>query len=151
MIRKIVYGVGGLGAITVPHQEIAERGEVGGDVAARRLEAGRNRDAVAVVLDIEEQREGEGGGRPVGVGRLNDEDDGLADLVERSCVFAQRFATGLRDAGYSVLNEVVLNQVVVSFGSDEETRRVIAGVQADGTCWCSGTSWNGRAATVSSI
>ena len=71
-------GLGGLGAVAVPHQEIPERGEVGRDVAARRLEAGRNRDAVAVVLYIEEQRQGEGRGdrqrRPEAIGR----DGGLA-------------------------------------------------------------------------
>jgi len=42
-----------------------------------------------------------------------------------------------------VLNDVVLNQVLVSFGDAEMTRKVIAGIQADGTCWCSGTVWQG--------
>jgi len=45
----------------------------------------------------------------------------------------------------------VLNQVLVSFGSAEETRRVIAGVQADGTCWCGGTEWHGRSAMRISV
>ncbi len=71
---------------------------------------------------------------------------GLADLIERNCRYARRFADGLTAAGYDVLNEVVLNQVLVSFGDTERTRRVIAGVQADGTCWCGGTDWQGRAA-----
>lgn len=69
---------------------------------------------------------------------------GVADLVERTCRYASRFADGLRKAGYEVLNDVVLNQVLVSFGSDEKTRRVIAGVQAEGTCWCGGTVWRRR-------
>ena len=51
---------------------------------------------------------------------------GLADLVERSCRHAARFADGLRAAGYEVLNDVVLNQVLVSFGDADTTRRVIA-------------------------
>jgi glutamate/tyrosine decarboxylase-like PLP-dependent enzyme len=76
---------------------------------------------------------------------------GLADLVERNCGFARRFAEGLAAAGYSVLNDVVLNQVLVSFGSDTETQAVIEGIQADGTCWCSGTHWNGRAAMRISV
>jgi len=76
---------------------------------------------------------------------------GLADLVERNCAHARRFAEGLASAGYSVLNEVVLNQVLVSFGSDAETQSVIEGIQADGTCWCSGTKWNGRAAMRISV
>jgi glutamate/tyrosine decarboxylase-like PLP-dependent enzyme len=77
--------------------------------------------------------------------------DGLADLVERTCQYATRFADGLREAGYEVLNEVVLNQVLVSFGSDEQTRRVIASVQEQGTCWCGGTVWHGRAAMRISV
>ena len=51
---------------------------------------------------------------------------GLAELVERCCRHAARFAEGLRRAGYQVLNDVVLNQVLVSFGDAERTRRVIA-------------------------
>jgi len=76
---------------------------------------------------------------------------GLADLIERNCRQAARFATGLRDAGYDVLNDIVLNQVLVAFGDDETTRRVIAGVQSDGTCWCGGTVWHGRAAMRISV
>src|SRR5713226_6168656 len=76
---------------------------------------------------------------------------GLADLVERCCGHATRFAHGLRAAGYEVLNEVTLNQVLVSFGDDAATRAVIAAVQADGTCWCGGTVWHGQAAMRISI
>ena len=77
--------------------------------------------------------------------------EGLADLVERTCGHAFRFAEGLRNAGYEVLNEVVLNQVLVSFGDDESTRRVIAGLQQDGTCWCGGTVWQGKTAMRISV
>lgn len=76
---------------------------------------------------------------------------GLADLIERTCRHAARFAEGLRDAGHEVLNDVVLNQVLVSFGDDEMTNRVIADIQADGTCWCGGTVWQGRAAMRISV
>jgi glutamate/tyrosine decarboxylase-like PLP-dependent enzyme len=76
---------------------------------------------------------------------------GLADLIDRTCNHAQRLAAGLRQAGYSVLNDVVLNQVLVSFGSPEVTRRVIAGIQADGTCWCGGTVWQGYTAMRISV
>ncbi len=76
---------------------------------------------------------------------------GLADLVERSCQHAACFAAGLRRAGYEVWNEVVLNQVLVSFGSDDVTRRVIAAIQQDGTCWCGGTTRHGRAAMRISV
>ena len=76
---------------------------------------------------------------------------GLADLVERCCRHAACFAAGLDAAGYEVLNDVTLNQVLVSFGDDAKTRRVIEGIQADGTCWCGGTVWHGRAAMRISV
>ncbi|HEU5424363.1 MAG TPA: pyridoxal-dependent decarboxylase [Nitrolancea sp.] len=76
---------------------------------------------------------------------------GLADLIERDCRYARRFAEGLSAAGYEVLNEVVLNQVLVAFGDDDATNRVMAGVQAEGTCWCGGTVWHGRAAMRISV
>jgi glutamate/tyrosine decarboxylase-like PLP-dependent enzyme len=76
---------------------------------------------------------------------------GVADLVERTCRHAERFATALRAAGYEILNEVVINQVLVSFGSDEATRAVITAIQQDGTCWCGGTVWHGRAAMRISV
>jgi len=76
---------------------------------------------------------------------------GLADLVERTCRYAVRFAEGLRTAGYTILNEVVFNQVLVMFGDAERTRRVIAGIQKDGTCWCGGTTWQGQTAMRISV
>jgi glutamate/tyrosine decarboxylase-like PLP-dependent enzyme len=76
---------------------------------------------------------------------------GVADLVERCCRHAERFASGLRAAGWDVLNQVVLNQVLVSFGDPATTHRVIAAVQADGTCWCGGTEWQGRTAMRISV
>jgi glutamate/tyrosine decarboxylase-like PLP-dependent enzyme len=76
---------------------------------------------------------------------------GLADLIERTCALATRFADGLRNAGYEILNDVVLNQVLVSFGTDARTRQVIEAVQRDGTCWCGGTRWHGRDAMRISV
>lgn len=77
--------------------------------------------------------------------------NGLADLVERTCRHAAGFAEGLRRAGYAVLNDVVLNQMLVSFGDAEATRRVIRRVQQDGTCWCGGTEWQGHTAMRISV
>jgi len=77
--------------------------------------------------------------------------EGLAELFERNCRQAVRFAEGLRAAGHSILNEVVLNQVLVAFGDAERTRRVIATVQKEGTCWCGATVWQGRTAMRISI
>jgi glutamate/tyrosine decarboxylase-like PLP-dependent enzyme len=76
---------------------------------------------------------------------------GAADLVERCCAHARRFAEGLEAAGHEVLNEVVLNQVLVAFGDADRTRRVIEGVQREGTCWCGGTEWQGRTAMRISV
>jgi glutamate/tyrosine decarboxylase-like PLP-dependent enzyme len=76
---------------------------------------------------------------------------GLAELIERNCRQARRFAAGLTAAGHEMLNEVVLNQVVVAFGDAERTRRVVAAVQADGTCWCGSTLWQGRTAMRISV
>jgi glutamate/tyrosine decarboxylase-like PLP-dependent enzyme len=76
---------------------------------------------------------------------------GLAEMVERTCRHAQRFADGLRAAGYQVLNDVVLNQVLVAFGDAATTNRVIAAIQADGVCWCGGTVWQGRTAMRISV
>lgn len=76
---------------------------------------------------------------------------GLEDLIDRTCAHAQRFATELRRAGFEVLNEVVINQVVVSFGSTEQTEAVVHAVQEDGTCWCGGTVWQGRKAMRISV
>ncbi len=76
---------------------------------------------------------------------------GLADMVERHCRQAQRFADAFAAAGYPVLNEVVLNQVLVSFGDDARTRAVIAAIQKDGTCWCGPTVWRGTTAMRVSV
>jgi glutamate/tyrosine decarboxylase-like PLP-dependent enzyme len=76
---------------------------------------------------------------------------GVADLIERCCLHARQFAEGLREGGYEVLNDVVLNQVLVSFGDDDTTRKVMAGIQSDGTCWCGGTVWQGRVAMRISV
>jgi glutamate/tyrosine decarboxylase-like PLP-dependent enzyme len=77
--------------------------------------------------------------------------EGVAELVERNCAQARRFAEKLSAAGFEILNEVVLNQVLVSFGDAERTRHVIQGVQDDGTCWAGVTVWQGRTAMRISV
>ncbi|MEZ4707478.1 MAG: aminotransferase class V-fold PLP-dependent enzyme [Caldilineaceae bacterium] len=76
---------------------------------------------------------------------------GLADMIERNCRQAARFAQGLQAAGYEILNDVVLNQVLVSFGDAETTQRVIQAIQQEGTCWCGSTVWQGRTAMRISV
>lgn len=76
---------------------------------------------------------------------------GLAELIESNCTHASLFSKRLRAAGYQILNDVVLNQVLVSFGNDEVTRNVITRVQEEGTCWCGGTIWQGKTAMRISV
>src|SRR5580704_1509071 len=76
---------------------------------------------------------------------------GVEELIDRCCQHATTFADALRAGGYEVLNDVVLNQVLVSFGDDEINARVIEAVQAEGTCWCGGTVWRGRKAMRISV
>ena len=76
---------------------------------------------------------------------------GLRDLIERTCTLAQRFAHGLREAGFKVLNDVMINQVLVSFGSADVTREAIRRIQEDGTCWCGSTVWQGKTAMRISV
>lgn len=82
---------------------------------------------------------------------------GLCAMIERCCAHAQRMAAHLRVVpGVTMLNEVVLNQVLVRFtpphgDADSHTRAVIRRVQEDGTCWVGGTTWKGQAAMRISI
>jgi glutamate/tyrosine decarboxylase-like PLP-dependent enzyme len=70
---------------------------------------------------------------------------GVGELVDRCCRLARRFAEQLAELdGATVVNDVVLNQVVVGFGTDEQTDRVIAAVQASGECWMGPTTWHGQ-------
>jgi glutamate/tyrosine decarboxylase-like PLP-dependent enzyme len=70
---------------------------------------------------------------------------GVADLIDRCCALARRFADQLAVAdGITVVNDVVLNQVLVHFGDDERTDRVTEKVQRSGECWMGGTTWHGR-------
>jgi len=73
---------------------------------------------------------------------------GVAGMIERNCANARQMAELLRrDSRVEILNDVVLNQVMVRVGGEDDlTRRVIAGVQQEGTCWLAGTTWHGMAA-----
>lgn len=76
---------------------------------------------------------------------------GIAELIDRTCHYAQLFAERLCAAGFEILNEVVTNQVLVSFGSDEHTQAVVQALQEEGTCWCGSTVWKGRRAMRISV
>ena len=76
---------------------------------------------------------------------------GLEELIERNCRQARRFAEGLQAAGFTVLNDVVLNQVLVQFGDAQRTKRMIAAIQDDGTMWAGETVWQGKTAMRISV
>jgi glutamate/tyrosine decarboxylase-like PLP-dependent enzyme len=76
---------------------------------------------------------------------------GIAELIERNCAQARRFAEKLSAAGCEILNDVVLNQVLVAFGDAAATQRVIQAIQDDGTCWAGVTVWQGRTAMRISV
>jgi glutamate/tyrosine decarboxylase-like PLP-dependent enzyme len=77
---------------------------------------------------------------------------GVAELVDRACAHARRFAAGLAELpGCEVLNEIVLNQVLFRFASDDATDAVLAAVQRSGEAWMAGTVWDGRHAIRISV
>jgi glutamate/tyrosine decarboxylase-like PLP-dependent enzyme len=76
---------------------------------------------------------------------------GIAEIIERTSSHARRFAAGLKAAGFQILNEVVINQVLVSFGAPEMTLRTVARLQSEGTCWCGSTVWQGQTAMRISV
>src|SRR5436190_806215 len=77
---------------------------------------------------------------------------GLAELVERTCECARQFAGEITSLpGVELVNEVVLNQVLFRFASDEQTDGVLRRVQDSGDVWMSGTTWDGRRAIRVSV
>jgi glutamate/tyrosine decarboxylase-like PLP-dependent enzyme len=70
--------------------------------------------------------------------------EGIAALIERNCEQAQHFARGFREAGFEVPHDVVVNQVMVGFGSDDKTKQVIRAVQEEGILWAGATLWKGK-------
>lgn len=80
--------------------------------------------------------------------------EGIAEIVDQSCTHAEHFAEGLKNIGLSVLNDVVLNQIVFSAGSEDMTRLVLKEIQNTGTLWLGPTTWQGQFAmriSVSSV
>ncbi|MEP6619709.1 MAG: aminotransferase class V-fold PLP-dependent enzyme [bacterium] len=77
--------------------------------------------------------------------------DGVDEMIARHCRQARRFAERLSAAGFEILNEVVLNQVLVTFGDAARTKAIIAAIQAEGTCWAGVTVWQGRTAMRISV
>ncbi len=76
---------------------------------------------------------------------------GVAELIERTCKLAELFSIRLKVAGIKILNDVKINQVLVSFGNSDRTEKIIKAIQEDGTCWFGGTTWHGQNAMRISV
>ena len=76
---------------------------------------------------------------------------GLAQLVQRACDSARLMADHLSGAGFEVLNDVVLNQVLVRWGDGASTAALVDAIQADGRVWCGPTTWRGEPAMRISV
>jgi glutamate/tyrosine decarboxylase-like PLP-dependent enzyme/ribosomal protein S18 acetylase RimI-like enzyme len=76
---------------------------------------------------------------------------GVAQMVDDLCELANRMAEHLVTGGANLLAPVGLNQMLFSFGSDEDTDKVVAAVQKEGTCWVGGTQWKSRRAMRLSV
>jgi glutamate/tyrosine decarboxylase-like PLP-dependent enzyme len=76
---------------------------------------------------------------------------GLIELVDGTISLAQLFARRLTEEGFEVLNDVVLNQVLVSFGDPEDTRRVVRSVSDEGVMFAGPTVWQGKTAMRISV
>jgi glutamate/tyrosine decarboxylase-like PLP-dependent enzyme len=74
--------------------------------------------------------------------------EGIAQMVAQHCELARRFAERLsQESGIRVVNDVVLNQVAVNFGTGDAgerkmmTEAVIARVQKGGVLFAGGAQW----------
>lgn len=135
--------------IVIVRDAAAQRSSMSSRAAYLQQTTGVERDNVDWVPDF--SRRGRGATVYAALRTLGR--DGVADMVDRCCAHARRFAEILGgERQISILNDVVLNQVLVRFGdSDERTRQVIARVQEEGTCWLGGTTWKGVAAMRISV
>lgn len=77
--------------------------------------------------------------------------EGIVRLIDRCCAYSERLAFGLKNMGYEVLNDVVLNQVVATIGSAEDIAKIVTTVQEEGECWLGQTIWKERHAIRLSV
>ena len=77
---------------------------------------------------------------------------GIARMVQQASECAATVADRLRaSAGFEILNDVVLNQVLVRYRSAEATAALIAEIQRDGRIWCGATQWHDATAMRISV
>jgi len=70
--------------------------------------------------------------------------DGINTLVEQLCQHAKLFAELLAQAGFTVDNEVVFNQVLIRLENDQATQTLLERLQHCGELWCGGATWRGN-------
>jgi glutamate/tyrosine decarboxylase-like PLP-dependent enzyme len=135
--------------IAIVRDSAAHRTALGSRAAYLVQTAGAERDPFEYVPEFSRR----GRGVPVYATLRHLGRNGVADLIDRCSSHARLFAKLLaKDDRVQILNEVVLNQVLVRFGNDDDqTRAVISRVQQDGTCWLGGTTWRGQAAMRISV
>ncbi len=76
---------------------------------------------------------------------------GLADMIHRTHHLARRFASGMEEAGFEILNDIVLNQVLVAFDGPDATDRIVGRLQHEGVMFAGPTVWHGRPAMRISV
>jgi glutamate/tyrosine decarboxylase-like PLP-dependent enzyme len=72
--------------------------------------------------------------------------EGVASLVDQHCALARRIAQGLEQAGFEIVNRVMLNQILIRADTDARTVAIREAVQASGEAWFGATVWEGRPA-----
>ncbi|MCB2145702.1 MAG: aminotransferase class V-fold PLP-dependent enzyme [Deltaproteobacteria bacterium] len=77
--------------------------------------------------------------------------NGVAELIDGMCERAAQFAERLAACRFRILNAVVFNQVLVAADTPEQTREILANIQASGVCWCGGTQWDNEPAIRISV
>jgi len=69
---------------------------------------------------------------------------GIDEMVTGFHLRAKQLENGLRSNSFTIINEVVFNQVLVSCGNPELTKSTLLNLQRSGEIWCSGSTWKGE-------
>lgn len=70
--------------------------------------------------------------------------NGVGALVDQLCVHARDIADKLSTHDFTIVNDVVFNQVIVSCNTPDETQATLRELQDAGECWCGGSTWQGE-------
>lgn len=70
--------------------------------------------------------------------------NGVEKMIDDMCENTQYFGAELEKAGIRLVNPPIFNQMMLQFGSDEETKAVLEEIQKSGTMWCGPSMWKGK-------